>query len=96
MPFTSGTWGSLAAFGPNMPQKTKRIYGEKGNSFIAVIEFGPRIKAKSLLAGGESGDPASPHFYDQAEMYTKGQFKDVLFYREDVEKHQERTYHPGS
>ncbi len=94
--FASSDWGSLAAFsvtGP--PQKTKKIYGNRGNSFVAVVEFGPRVKAKSILAGGESGDPASPHFNDQAERYTKAQFKDVLYYREDVEKDAERTYHPG-
>jgi acyl-homoserine lactone acylase PvdQ len=59
------------------------------------VEFGKRIKAKSLLAGGESGHPASPHFFDQGDMYTQGQFKDVLFYKEDVVKNAERTYHPG-
>ncbi len=95
--FASGEWGSLAAFGVTGPaQKTKRIYGNRGNSFVAVVEFGPKIKAKSLLAGGESGDPTSPHFNDQAERYTKGQFKDVLFYREDVERGAERTYIPGN
>ena len=93
--FASATWGSLAAFGLTSPTPTKKIYGTKGNSFEAVVEFGPRLKAKSILAGGESSDPASPHFADQAELYAKGQFKDVLFYREDIEKHVERTYHPG-
>jgi acyl-homoserine-lactone acylase len=94
--FPSATWGSLASFGASAPTGTKKIYGDRGNSFEAVVEFGPRLVAKSILAGGESGDPKSPHFSDQAEMYSKGQFKDVLFYREDVEKHAERTYHPGS
>lgn len=94
--FTSSTWGSLAAFGMSTPAHTKRIYGNVGNSFEAVVEFGPTIKAKSLLAGGESGDPASKHFTDQAERYTKQQFKDVRFYRTDVEAHAERTYHPGA
>jgi acyl-homoserine-lactone acylase len=93
--FTASAWGSLAAFSASGAQTTKKIYGGVGNSFIAVVEFGPRLKAKSLLAGGESGDPASPHFNDQAERYTKGEFKDVWFYREDVEQHAERTYHPG-
>ena len=93
--FTASSWGSLAAFSAAGPQKTKKIYGGVGNSFLAVVEFGPRIQAKSLLAGGESGDPASPHFNDQAERYTKGQFKDVWFYRENVEQHVERKYHPG-
>ncbi len=74
---------------------TQKRYGVGGNSFICTVEFGEKIKAKSLLAGGESGNPQSKHFTDQAEMYTKGQFKDVLFYKEDVLKHVERNYHPG-
>lgn len=62
---------------------------------MAAVEFGPKVRAKSILAGGESGDPASPHFNDQAEMYARGEFKDVLFYKEDIEKNLERKYHPG-
>jgi acyl-homoserine-lactone acylase len=93
--FTSANWGSLASFGMTAKQTTKRIYGDRGNSFVAAVEFGPRVRAKSILAGGESGDPKSPHFSDQAEMYSRGQFKDVLFYKEDIEKYLERKYHPG-
>jgi len=71
------------------------MYGTSGNSFVAVVEFGDKITAKSSLAGGQSGDPNSPHFDDQALDYTKGKFKDVYFYKEDIEKNAERTYHPG-
>jgi acyl-homoserine-lactone acylase len=60
-----------------------------------VVEFGPRIKARTSLAGGVSGDPASPYFLNQAERYAKGQFKDVNYYREDVEKNAVRRYSPG-
>jgi acyl-homoserine-lactone acylase len=94
--FASATWGSLASFGMVAKQDTRRIYGDRGNSFVAVVEFGPRVQAKSILAGGESGDPKSPHFNDQGEMYSRGQFKDVLFYKEDIEKQLERKYHPGA
>jgi acyl-homoserine-lactone acylase len=93
--FASANWGSLAAFGVTGKQKTRRIYGDRGNSFVAAVEFGPRIVARSILAGGQSGNPASPHFNDQAAMYAKGEFKEVWFYREDVERHLERKYHPG-
>jgi acyl-homoserine-lactone acylase len=93
--FTSANWGSLASFGMTAKQTTKRIYGDRGNSFVAAVEFGPRVRARSILAGGESGDPKSPHFADQAEMYSRGQFKDVLYYKEDIEKQLERKYHPG-
>ena len=93
--FASANWGSLASFGMVAKQKTKRIYGDRGNSFVAVVEFGPTVRAKSILAGGNSNNPASKHFADQAEMYSRGEFKDVLFYKEDIEKHLERKYHPG-
>jgi acyl-homoserine-lactone acylase len=94
--FAPSDWGSLPAFGVSgSPQTTKRIYGNRGNSFVAVVEFGPRVQAKTLLAGGVSGDPASPHFNDQAARYAAGTFKDAWFYRADIEKNAERTYHPG-
>lgn len=93
--FASATWGQLPSYNSRYYTGTKKRYGVSGNSFICAVEFGKRIKAKSLLAGGESGDPSSKHFNDQALMYAKGQFKDVLFYKEDVLKDAKRTYHPG-
>jgi acyl-homoserine-lactone acylase len=95
VPFASSTWGMLPSYTGRYFEGTKKRYGVNGNSFICAVEFGDKIKAKSLLAGGQSGDPTSKHFTDQMDMYTKGQFKEVLFYKEDVLKHVERTYHPG-
>jgi acyl-homoserine lactone acylase PvdQ len=91
----SSLWGQLPSYNARYFPGTIKRYGVNGNSFICAVEFGKRIKAKSLLAGGESGDAASKHFTDQAMMYTKGQFKDVLFYKEDVLQHAEKSYHPG-
>jgi acyl-homoserine lactone acylase PvdQ len=91
----SSYWGSLAAFGARGEQETKKIFGTRGNSFVAVVEFGEKVRAKTLLAGGQSGDPESPHFADQAQRYVDGKFKDAAFYREDVERRAQRTYHPG-
>ncbi len=91
----SSAWGMLPSYNSRYYPGTKKRYGVSGNSFICAVEFGEKIKAKSLLAGGESGDPSSPHFSDQLEMYTKGKFKEVLFYKDDVIKHIERQYHPG-
>ena len=91
----ASTWGCLPSFVSQTFPGTNLRYGNSGNSFICAVEFGKKITAKSLLAGGESGDVHSTHFSDQAFMYTKGTFKDVLFYKEDVLKHAEKTYHPG-
>ncbi|HLU24536.1 MAG TPA: penicillin acylase family protein [Longimicrobiales bacterium] len=93
--FTSGRWGSLASFGAAPQRGTKRWYGTSGNSFVAVVEFGERVRALAITAGGLSNDPSSPHFLDQAERYATGDLRPVHFYREDVERAARRTYRPG-
>ncbi len=93
--FTSSRWGSLAAYGARSYPNTNRRYGTSGNSFVAVVEFGPRLIARSVVSGGQSNDPDSPHFTDQAALYAKGQFKDVYYYKEDVLKNVEEEYRPG-
>ncbi len=93
--FASSAWGMLPAYNSNYYPGTKLRYGTSGNSFVCAVEFGKRVKAKSVLAGGVSGDINSPHFKDQLIMYTKGQFKEVLFYKDDVIKFTKRQYQPG-
>ena len=94
--FTSSRWGSLASFGARRYKGTKKMYGTSGNSFVAVVEFGDRVRAKAVSAGGESGDPSSPHFNDQAKRYSTGDLREVYFYRPQLEGHVERQYHPGN
>ncbi len=93
--FTSGQWGSLAAIsGPQSPT-LKHRYGSAGNSFVAAVEFGPRVRAVAVTAGGESGDPHSPHFNDQALAYTTGALRPVYFYPDELAGHTARTYQVG-
>jgi acyl-homoserine-lactone acylase len=93
--FTSARWGSLASFGARQYPDTKRWYGTSGNSFVAVVEFGDRVTAKAITAGGLNSVPGSKHFNDQAERYATGNLRDVYFYREDLKGHTEREYKPG-
>jgi acyl-homoserine-lactone acylase len=96
VPFTSARWGSLASFGARTYPGTRRMYGTSGNSFVAVVEFGKdSVRAKAVTAGGESGDPRSRHFADQAERYAAGRLRDVYFYPTQLAGHTERRYHPG-
>lgn len=94
VPFTSSAWGQLPSYTSRSIQGSKKWYGVNGNSFIAAVEFGPKIMAYSLLAGGQNGDPASPHFFDQGKNYSEGKFKEVYFYKSDVMKHVVTSYHP--
>ncbi|MDB5111873.1 MAG: acylase [Mucilaginibacter sp.] len=91
----SSLFGQLPSFVSRTMNNTKKRYGYSGNSFIAAVEFGPKLKARSIMTGGQSADPQSTHFTDQADGYLNGKFKDVLFYKADVLKHAEKTYHPG-
>jgi acyl-homoserine-lactone acylase len=101
--FTYSSWGSLAAFGarPYTAKETGRVtgtkkwYGTGGNSFVAVVEFGNKVRARAVTAGGESGHPESRHFDDQVERYRTGNLREVYFYPDQLKGHTEREYHPG-
>jgi len=95
VPFVYSGWGSLASFAAHPYPGTKKWYGSDGNSFVAVVEFGPRIRAFALTAGGESGDPKSPHFDDEAQRYASGNLREVYFYPDQLKGHAQRAYHPG-
>ena len=92
--FTSAQWGSLASFAARAYPGTKKWYGTSGNSFVAVVEFGDRVRARAVTAGGESGNPASPHFNDQAKRYSTGELREVYFYRDQLKGHTQREFHP--
>jgi acyl-homoserine-lactone acylase len=93
--FTSAQWGSLASFGARGYPGTKKWYGTSGNSFVAVVEFGKTVRARAVTAGGESGNPSSPHFDDEARRYSDGDLRDVYYYRSELQGHTSREYHPG-
>jgi acyl-homoserine-lactone acylase len=95
VPFAEGRYGSLASVRSEPRPGTKRWYGNYGNSFVAVVEFGKRIRARAVTAGGESGNPASTHFNDEAQRYAAGDLREVYFYPDQLKGHTERVYRPG-
>ena len=92
VPFTSADWGSLAAFEARRYPGTKRYYGTSGNSFVAVVEFGPKVRAWAVTAGGASGDPESGHFKDEVQRYADGNLRQVYFYPAELQDHIEKVY----
>jgi len=93
----SGYDGAIFTFNsiPFQLGKEKHRFGVHGATYISVVEFGPKAKAMSVVTFGESGNPASSHYFDQAQLYAKGQFKQSWFTREEVEQNARRKYHPG-
>lgn len=80
-----GHLGAIFTFYPTPFGAPGPRLGVAGNSFVKVVEFGPEPRAGSVLNYGQSGDPASPHFFDQAELYAGRRFKPAWFGREQVE-----------
>ncbi|WP_020594942.1 penicillin acylase family protein [Spirosoma panaciterrae] len=95
VPATPGFMGSLNAYVSRKTAKTHKRYGITGNTFVAAVEFGDKLRAKTILTGGASSDPASPHYLDQVKGYIDGTYKEIYFYKDDVYKHAEKIYHPG-
>ncbi|MBV8630994.1 MAG: penicillin acylase family protein [Silvibacterium sp.] len=93
--FVYSAWGSLASFASRAYPGTKRWYGSDGNTFVAVVEFGDKVRARGITPGGASGNPQSPHFNDQAQRYADGNLREIYFYPEQIKAHTERTYHPN-
>lgn len=95
VPGGPGGIGIIFNFGTRPGPEGRRRYGTRGHSWVGVVEFGPRVQARSIVNFGQSADSASVHWFDQAALYARGELKPALFYRTEVEASAVRRYRPG-
>jgi acyl-homoserine-lactone acylase len=95
VPALDGRLGAIFTMYPVAFPGRKRLYGMAGASYVSVVEFGPQVRALAVHTFGASGDPRSPHFFDQAPLFARGQMRPAWFTPEEVLANAERSYRPG-
>ncbi len=73
-----------------------RLAARSGDGWILAVEFGQTPRAYSVLAYGQSPNPDSPHYDDQASMFARGEMKRVAWTEADIQQTTIRRYRPGS
>ena len=77
------------------PQPDGKFAVNGGDGWVLAVEFTDVPRAYSVLGYGQSNNPNSPHFSDQAEMFATGRMKKVAFTEADIRTQLLRAYRPG-
>jgi len=70
-------------------QGQRRAY--RGSQSMRLVEFTDPVRSWSLHVYGQSDDPESKHYDDQARLLSEGRFKPAYFSRDELEGHIEST-----
>lgn len=73
------------------PEPDGRFYGAAGCSCTTIVLMKAVPEAYSVTPWGQSDDPASPHYFDQAELTSRGAFKPMWFGAAPDLAHMRRT-----
>ncbi len=72
---------------PEIPLVRPQRFAVVGASYLSVVEFAEPVRSVSVMPFGSSGRRKSPHFFDQASLYSSHRFKSAWFTKEEIASH---------
>jgi acyl-homoserine-lactone acylase len=67
-----------------------------GDTYVAVTEFGEKVRAQVLLSYGNATQPGNKHIGDQLKMLSDKKLRPALLEKPDILKNLEKRESPGS
>ncbi|REK18838.1 MAG: acylase [Planctomycetota bacterium] len=72
-----------------------KLRANTGDSWVFAVEFGQPVKAYTIISYSQSELPDSPHFNDQAPLFSANRMKRAAFTDAEIEAQLIRSYRPG-
>jgi penicillin amidase len=91
-----GWLGSRLALSARSETDTRMRYAVGGTRWIHAAELARNMQSRTVVTFGQSADPASPHGFDQAPLFTQGRLKNAWFNRAEIMANARRVYQPAA
>lgn len=78
---------TMRAFASGPPNERGQRRAYRGSTAMRLVELGEPLRSWSLYVHGQSDDPGSPHYDDQARLLSERRFKPTYFNRDELEGH---------
>ncbi|MBD3176251.1 MAG: hypothetical protein GF320_13820 [Armatimonadia bacterium] len=78
----------LRVIGFDWDEDRQKFVGDRGSSWTQLVQLDPAgVHSWTATPWGQSDDPQSPHFFDQAALFCEPALKPSWFHRDDLEGH---------
>ena len=86
----SGNYGIFRTMYFVRNSSDNKSYAVAGDTYVAVTEFGPKVRARVLLSYGNATQPGSKHIGDQLSLLSQKKLRPALLDRNEIMQNSEK------